>query len=356
MGKLKFLQAFFLLFSLTLKYFLHFIHFTQFFLISAIFLEYFCSTLLFIFTSIITFHFFPEPCNFFKKRKLSVTFSYLITSHWGRLTSLCVLSVLCHILWDASPPFVTPIPCFSGHIFSALLEEFLFFLWDNFLFYADCAVLVNHCCSFLKGWYGRERPAKWAGSATTSDFSPNHGLVSSLSREVTQPSMVIDVGLIAFQMWGQMSTSSCSSPLRTAWDVFFFSLSLALLRFHCSRRPRVLLCRESGRLCASRLHPHGAFWDPHLTKFSLTSLISQVQIPANFLLQNYFSCFFPWFQKEDWWGMVILWHMPRGGFWIHFSNWISWSIWSEEARAQRTMQTGSQPTNSLSILISIAIS
>lgn len=124
------------------------------FLISAIFLEYFSSTLLFIFTSIIIFHFFPEPCNFKKKKKqLPVPFSDLIPSHWGWLTGLCVLPVLCHILWNASPPFVTPILGFSGHTFSTLLEEFLFFVWENFLFYA---VLVNHCCPFLKGWYGRE--------------------------------------------------------------------------------------------------------------------------------------------------------------------------------------------------------
>lgn len=100
--------------------------------------------------------------------------------------------------------------------------------------------------------------------------------------------------------------------IRTAWYVFLFSLSLALLRPHCFRRPRVLLCRESGRLCASRLHSHGAFWDSHLTKSSLTLLISQVQVPANFLLQIYFSCFFPpWFQREDEWGVVILWHQWR---------------------------------------------
>lgn len=88
--------------------------------------------------------------------------------------------------------------------------------------------------------------------------------------------------------------------IRTAWYVFLFSLSLALLRSHCFRRPRVLLCRESGRLCASRLHSHGAFWDSHLTKSSLTSLISQVQVPANFLLQIYFSCFFfpPGFREK----------------------------------------------------------
>lgn len=154
MGKSKLLQAFFLLFSLTLKYIFLFIHFPQFFLISAIFLECFCSTLLFIFTSIISFHFFPEPCNFFFLKKLPVTFSYLIVSRLGRLTSLCTLSVLCHSLWNASPPFVTPVPCFSGRTFS-LWELF----WKNssslyeriFSFYVDCAVLVNHCCSFLKG-------------------------------------------------------------------------------------------------------------------------------------------------------------------------------------------------------------
>lgn len=42
-----------------------FYSFSSNFLISAIFLEYFSSALLFIFISIITFHFFPEPCNFF---------------------------------------------------------------------------------------------------------------------------------------------------------------------------------------------------------------------------------------------------------------------------------------------------
>lgn len=108
-----------------------FYSFSSIFLISAIFLEYFCSTLLFIFTSIISFHFFPEPCNFFFKKKLPVTFSSLIVSHWGRLTSLCTLSVLCHSLWNASPPFVTPVPCFFWPyilIMGTLLEEFLFFI------------------------------------------------------------------------------------------------------------------------------------------------------------------------------------------------------------------------------------
>lgn len=203
-----------------------------------------------------------------------------------------------------------------------------------------------------------ERPAKWAGSATTSDFSSRHGLVFSLSREVTQPSMIIDGGLTAFQMWGQMPTSWCSSPIMTGWYVFLFSLSLALLSPHCFRRPRVLWCRESGRLCDSRLHSHGAFWDPHLTKSSLTLVISQVQVPASFLLQIYFSCFFLGFREKmgDIRCMAPMGdvHMPRGGVWIYFSNWISWPIWPEEARAQRMMQTGCQPTNSLSILISTA--
>lgn len=182
---------------------------------------------------------------------------------------------------------------------------------------------------------------------------------ASAGKSVTQPSITVNVGLIAFQMWGQIPTSLCSSPIRAAWDVFLFSLSLSLLRPHCFRRPRVLLCRESGRLCASRFHSHGTFWDPHLTKSSLTSLISQVQVPASFLLQIYFSCFFLGFWKNqvtygDSMAPMGDLHIPRGGVWIYFSNWISWPIWSEEARAQRMMQTGSQPTTSLSILISTA--
>lgn len=190
---------------------------------------------------------------------------------------------------------------FCPYILNPFGRIFLFFIWENFLFYA---VLVNHCCPFLKGWYGRGQQSELDQLPPQTSLHTMVVSLASARKSVTQPSIIVDVGLIALQMWGQIPTSLCSSPIRAAWDVFLFSLSLSLLRPHCFRRPRVLLCRESGRLCASRFHSHGTFWDPHLTKSSLTSLISQVQVPASFLLQIYFSCFFLGFWKKSgdiWW-------------------------------------------------------
>lgn len=190
-----------------------FYSFSSNFLISAIFLEYFCSTLLFIFTSIISFHFFPEPCNFFFKRNsqsLSAIWLSLAWADW-----LVFVLYLCYVIVSGMPVhLLSPLfRVFSGRTFS-LWELF----WKNssslyeriFSFYVDCAVLVNHCCSFLKGWYGREASkVSWVSYHLRLLFTPWSCL--SLSREVTQPSMIIDGGLIAFQMWSQMPTSLCSS-------------------------------------------------------------------------------------------------------------------------------------------------
>lgn len=52
---------------------------------------------------------------------------------------------------------------------------------------------------------------------------------------------------------------------------------VALLRPHCSRRPRVL-CRGQAGSVPPRLHSYVGFWDHHLTKSSQTSLIGQVQV------------------------------------------------------------------------------
>lgn len=111
-------------------------------------------------------------------------------------------------------------------IMGTLLEEFLFFIWENFLFDADCAILVNDCCSFLKGWYGREASkVSWVSYHLRLLFTP----WSCLQPQQGSHSAIYDHwwGSTAFQMWGQIPTSWCSSPIMTVWYVFIFSLSLA---------------------------------------------------------------------------------------------------------------------------------
>lgn len=109
-----------------------FYSFSSIFLISAIFLECFCSTLLFIFTPIISFHFFPEPCNFFfffKETPSHFQFFDCLSlgpTDWS-LYFICAMSyslecqsTFCHPCSVFFWPYIL--------IVGTLLEEFLFFI------------------------------------------------------------------------------------------------------------------------------------------------------------------------------------------------------------------------------------
>lgn len=210
-------------------------------------------------------------------------------------------------------------------IMGTLLEDFLFFIWENFLFDADCAILVNHCCSFLKGWYGREASkVSWVSYhlrllfTSWSCLQPQQGSHSAIYDHRWGSYFFSDVGPNTYflVLFSNNDSMVC----------LYFLIKLGLLRPYCFRRPKVLLCRESGRLCDSRLHSHGAFWDPHLTKSSLTLVISQVQVPASFVLQI----------------ILVVFSLVSERRWVTYGVWHQWGTFTcPEEESEFTSQTES---------------